>query len=206
MRSRIPALVAPLFALVAAGFLLVAGPSTALYIVTPLVLESDAGHAEVGDTVHDTVRAQNETEAAAWAGKTVRVVAVWTENQTETPDGGVSDGDERSLDVATLTLGEDAGATFEWVVPQEVDDENVNLRILSDEAEEPLAFADLAVGDAEPIMRIAASGPNDGPVEPAPEETGGDEPAQDHETPGAPVALVALAAAGVALLLRRKTG
>lgn len=200
------AIAAPLLALLVAGFLLVAGPATALYIVTPLVLEGDTEKADVGDVVHYTIRAQNDTEAAAWGDKPVRIVAAWMENQTENPDGSVSDGDEVILDVTTLSLDTDAGASFDWTVPAAADDKNVNLRILSDDAEEPLAFADLAVGDAEPIMKIAASGPNgEEPVE-TPLEQENEATPPTNETPGLPLVLGALAIAGVAVLARRKQG
>lgn len=200
------AIAAPLLALLVAGFLLVAGPATAIYIVTPLILEGDTEKADVGDVVHYTVRAQNDTEAAAWGGKTVQVIAVWTENQTENPDGSVSDGDETRIDVATLALDGDAAASFDWTVPEAADDKNVNLRIVSDEAEEPLAFADLAVGDAEPIMKIAASGPSgEEPVE-TPLEQEDDAAPPTNDTPGLPLVLGALAVAGAAVLARRKRG
>lgn len=207
------------FALLA-GLALLAPPASALYLATPLVLHPSASEANVGDTVTFRIEPINESAQRAWAGKSVQLVYAWDANQPSPGNATSSDAppaEEKPMRKSAgspILLDANATATATWTIPAEVDDKNVFMVLESPEGEQ-LAQADLAIGDAEPMARIAASGPgspepvrNDAEESgelpsgtPAPTTTGG---ADARDTPLAPIAaLAALAIAGLALATRR---
>lgn len=195
----VPRLFAPLLVL---ALFAASGPAEAIYLVTPLRLHGSATNAEVGDVVDYALEAQNETEQAAWAGKTV---SVWYAHD----DGS---GEEYArVKVADLTLDDAARATFAFTVTAELDDKNVFFIVEQVEGE-TLATADLAVGDAPPIMRTmngpaAESGPAapiDGGEQAPLEESEKADDAETSAVPGLAVAGVVGTLAVLAVALRRK--
>lgn len=207
-------------ALLVAGLLALAPAAGAIYVVTPLTLHPSESEVQVGDSVEFRVEPQNESEAAAWAGRTVSVIYTWNaaegNESAQSPDEPTdsSSMQERVL-LEALTLDDAARASFQWTVPDEVDDHNVDV-MLVDEDGERVAFTYLAVGDAPPNMRIlAGSGPAPAP-EPAngtPEDgaAGGDAPAGADEsaeprqdTPGAGLVAIVGVVGALALALARR--
>lgn len=212
----------PLVGLLALALL--AGPASAIYLVTPLRLASSAQTAEVGDSVTFTVSPENESMAQAWAGKTVRVGYSWFPNETDaTRDGDAPTSSEdpeaqpeRRVLRDALTLDAGANATFTWVVPEEVRDRNVDVYLEGEDGER-VGFAWLGIGQAPPQMRIlAGSGPaepgeqvqqDDVVAEPGPDAQQ-DEPASTvdgNDTP-APALVAALGVVLLAALALRRRG
>lgn len=177
MNARQLGLAPPILALLIGGMLAISGPATAIYIVTPLTLTPSTEHAEVGDEIDFTIAPQNDTEAAAWAGRTVRVEYSWDTAEGEgagSPEEPTSDETYQTrLLLESLTLDDAARGAFTWTVPDEVADHNVDIRLV-DDAGEGVAFTYVAIGDAPPQMRILAGS---GMAE------GGEEPADDTTTP-----------------------
>lgn len=173
---------------------LLALPSAAAVIVeTPLVLDADRDAAEVGDTVVVAAEPRNESAAREYASRTLRVQ--YTYDAAE--EGGAS----RTGEAGTLTLDADGRGSFTWVVPQEVDDMNVFLVVLTGE-EETAGSVHVPVGDAPPIM-FATGGEPPAPETPAEEPTTSVE-GDARGVPFAGPALVALGVAGAALLAARR--
>lgn len=177
----------PLLALL----LLVPG-AQAVFIETPLRLAPAEVEAEAGDDLSFDVAPANESTAAAYAGKTLRVrftSDAETEDQMRTGDAG------------TVTLDDAATGQFSWVVPQELDDKNVVLSLM--DGEEVVATAHVRVGDAEPVMYATGGGLQGGEaVEAQPDADAGAEPTPQtsNDAPGF-TALAIVAGAAVAVLL-----
>jgi hypothetical protein len=197
-----PRLRAALPVLLAVGLLAVA-PAQALFIATPLTLQPDKSHAQVGEKVTFTVDAYNETSQAAWKGKTVQ--ARWHDASQESPGSGTP--------IRDVALDAKAHATFEWTVPEAARDKNVFVVLHS--GEERLGQVHVRIGNAEE-MAFITGGPSGGPVqegEPVPDRqdsttgngTGTGKPGpQQRGAPGVGV-LAALAGLGaVALLAARR--
>lgn len=200
----------PLTSLLLLG-LTVAGPASAIYVMTPLQLHPSDREADVGDTLTFTIEPQNETERAAWAGETLSVRyafdAAEGEERSDDPDAPVdsSSMQDREL-LAALTLDDAARATFEWVVPEEVDARNVDVKLVSADGE-AVGFTHVAIGDAPPQMRMmAGSGPAPEPYTEAGDGGGASSDSSDgarNDTP-AVGAVAVLGVGAVALALRRK--
>lgn len=205
--TRPTARLTPLLAFAAIALVAVAGPASALYLATPLLLETESPQVNVGDTVDFTIRPspENETAVDDWAGKTVRVTLSWDEAEGRPAEEPTSSEEDttRTRTIENVTLAADATGAFSWTVPAEVDDKNVFIQLVGGD-EETLAVIDLAVGDAEPINKIAASGPGE-PVE-TPMETGEEqsaEDADDRDVPAAPLVALLVAVGAIALARRR---
>lgn len=197
------AIVVPLL-LVAA--LALSGPASAMYIVTPLHLTASDNAVEVGDKVDFTLApGENETEAKAYYGRTVRVVVSYDPYESAgEPDSPRGDGEwARETIVESLVIDDEGRATFSYTIPEKLDDKN--LGILVEDAEGKIvAQADVSVGDAPPMMRALASesGPAEVGEEPSPEPAV-DEPSQQN-VPGAGILALAAAVGVLALALRRR--
>lgn len=180
MSPRIRALV-PLAALTC--LLLTAAPASAIFIVTPLTLTPSQNEAEVGDEIVFDLGPNEEYDGETdHAGKPVRVQ--WGYDTSEPSENGTTDeptSEEDNpyvyRDLANLTLDAQSRASFRWTVPEEVDDENVFVTVLSADGE-TLASAHIAVGDAEPIMMVMS-----GPAGGEPVEEGGEEPLMNGDGP-----------------------
>lgn len=193
----------PLLALAAIGFLAMAPTASAIYIVTPLVLDASTTEADVGDTLRFDLSPNAEHEGPSYAGQTVRVQYGYDTAENEEPSSDpnetASSDDETSetpyvyRDITTLTLDDASTGSFEWVVPAEVDDHNVFVTVLSD-TNETLATSHIGVGDADPMMFLMresgpASPPAEGEEQPLQSDDGSGEPATDtQEDDGAPAA------------------
>lgn len=200
-------------ALIAGSLLLATGPASAVYVERPLRLDSHDVEFEVGDTAHFTVRAENETTAAEWAGRTVSVHYAYDANEGDEqsthndPDASTDNsGWTQKVLLESLALDQNAEAAFEWIVPEEVDDRNVNILLLDDEGE-VLALLHVAVGDATPMMYTTGA-PDDGREidtgnqgEPEPAADSEDDTVRESPMPGA---LVAVALAGAAVVVARR--
>lgn len=187
--------------IVAAAFLAMAAPTQAIFIETPLSLHTDDGQADVGDDVDFTIgpNQNNESAAAGWAGKRVKVGYSYDKNEggaAPDPDAPVSDEGYTEGTITEIELDEQARGAFTWRIPAEVDHKNVHV-FLEDEAGERLAFSYLTIGDAQPQMH-AMSGPGeDQEAEPPGGETSEDDAAA--EASGL-VGLALLLALGLAAL------
>lgn len=164
----------------------------AIYIQTPLQLSSDAPQTNVGVTVNFTIGPDTD-DAQAWAGKSVRVEYAF-------PGEGE---DYIVRPITDLTLDADVKGAFSWTIPSEVDNKNVDVRVMS--GEDLLAVTNVGVGESAPIMYATGGGPADSGqplTNEEGQETTNDEPARN--APG--IALVGglLAVAFVALAMRRK--
>lgn len=172
-----------------ASLLLVASPASAMMIQTPLVVESDVEHAQVGDDVLFSIHPQNRSEADRYGGRTLRAEYRYdaTEDGREAGHGAVGN----------ATLAADATGSFRWTVPAEANATNVWITLF--DGEDVVGTAHLPVGDAPPIMFALGGGPADsGPVdEPAAQSSGA------RTVPFAGIGLLVAAAVGVALLVRR---
>lgn len=191
--------------------LLAAAPTTgALYIVTPLSLSGGDGHADVGDEVELDIAPNSQHEngtADKWAGRTLVLKYGWD------PAEGSDRSEEAEVDhtretrvIGEITLDAEGKGTFTWTVPAEADDKNIVLTVGPAEGE-PHAYLDMAIGDAEPMHRLAAS--TGGPVEtPMEDDTGGDPPQESQDdarpTPGVAAVVLAAALVGAALVARRR--
>lgn len=201
---------APL-ALALLACLLLAPAASALYVVTPLRAFADTNVAKVGDTLTVTIEPENETTAAEWAGKLVHAYYAYDRNEnaeqpSESPDSYV-----REPIGNGFTLDGKAAASFTWTVPADANDHNVAIRIESPEGE-LLAVADVAVGDAPPMMRALGGSAGGGAPEPVQTDMGNagsdreGEAAESNDVP-APALVAGLAVVVLAALaLRRRVG
>lgn len=163
--------------LVLASLVAAAAPAEALYIMTPLHATADKPHANVGDDIVVTIvpEPENETAARDWAGQTVRVhygydTMEGAEGLEEPPAGETH---QRILITDALTLDEGARGEFRWTVPAEVDDRNVALQVTAADGT-LLAMANIAVGDAPPMLMAATGAPDAGAEEGTPREGAGE--------------------------------
>lgn len=183
---------------VALGF--AALPAAAIYIETPLTVTAPGGNqVQVGQQVPLVVDAYNETSREAWAGKTVRVEWRLFEDEVTAPPRGVI--------LEALALDAKAHAEFTFTVPQEADDQNINVQLFGNG--EHIGNGHLAVGDAGPVIMALGEGPaNSGVSEEGPPKddgaggTGNVNSARPTPGPGAVVAVAAVA--GLALLVARR--
>lgn len=187
------------------ALVLLAPAASAVYVVTPLRAHASTNAADVGDTIDVTIEPENETTAAEWAGKLVHAYYAYDPNEgAEDPDAQTSsEAYARELIDDSIALVGKAAGSFAWTVPAAVDDHNVVIRIESPDGE-LLAIADVAVGDAPPIMRTLAGSDAELADDSGPAETSGGAPdaveehgtTQDVPAPGllALAAIVGLAA------------
>jgi hypothetical protein len=162
--------------------------ASAVLVETPLTLDADKDAAEVGQSVVVTIEPKNDSVARDYASRTLRVQYTY--------DAAQEGGESRTGEAGSVTLDADARGSFTWVVPQEVDDTNVFLVLMH--GEETAGSVHIAVGDAPPIM-FATGG----------EQTSAEDEttSAEDDTRGVPFvggALVAVVAAGAALLLARR--
>lgn len=191
--------------ILAVGLLAGASPAQALYIETPLNIHSPTDHADVGDDLDLTI-GPNPNNASAedqWADKQVKVRYSYDKNEgSDGPDAPTSDAGYTEGDITTVTLDGEANGIFTWTIPSTVDDRNIHL-FLEDAAGERLAFTNIAIGNATPMMYIM-NGPADGDLESAPET----EDATSEEAAGLGllglIGAVGVAALGFAMLRRRQ--
>ncbi|HET6403187.1 MAG TPA: hypothetical protein VFH78_00955 [Candidatus Thermoplasmatota archaeon] len=196
-----------------ASLLLFAAPASAVYVVTPLRAFASDNAIDAGDTVDVTIEPENETMAAEWRDRLVRVYYAYDTAESDEPDAPTSDETYRRVHLQDLTLDGDARGSFRWTAPEETDARNVALRIESEDGE-LLALVDIAVGDAPPVMRILAGGDGGAP-EPVPIDEGNEGTPRDDaavesggnekNVPSAG-ALAALAAVGLAAVALRRRG
>ncbi|HVM45695.1 MAG TPA: hypothetical protein VM582_07140 [Candidatus Thermoplasmatota archaeon] len=206
-----------LLAALLASLLALAGSAQAIYIATPLRLDSDAVSGDPGDTIDFAISPENETTRDEWRGRSVVVLFVYDPDERAQPDERTSSDRMRGGTIAeSLVLDERASGRFSWTIPDEADGHNVQVRVESEEGD-LLAVRDVAVGDAPPVMRILAGGSGDDGREPAPignengrtdappaDGTRRDEPAGD-DVPAAGL-LAVLAVGGAAALALRQRG
>ncbi len=205
---------ATIFALiVGVALLTAAAPSQAIYIETDLLIDPPDSEADKGDNVTFTIKPNPNVEDAKqkWGGQTAKLRFSYDKNETPNagPDEATSDEGYTTRDIAEIVLDDEARGEYTWTVPQEVDDRNVAVFLEAADGER-LAFGYLNIGDAEPMMRIASSGPGDAEPEPAPgngEEAAEDE-AQEQEEASAfgLVALTLAISAVVAAVAVRRHG
>jgi len=210
MAPRPVALVAPVLAICAAALLVVSGPASAIYIVTPLTLSVSPAEGEVGDEITLTLGPNPDDEnATTYAGREVRIRYAWNANEGQEPDGATSDSeaDEVIGDAGLVTLDDNTRGSLTWTIPPEADDHNVFFTVLSED-DEPLAHGHVRVGDAEPVMMlmggddaIAESGPGETPLAQG-DDTAADE--SGNAVPAAGMALVLGALGLVALAIVRR--
>lgn len=191
--------------------LLAAAPTTgALYIVTPLSLSGGDGHADVGDEVDLVVAPNSEHEngtADKWAGRTIVLKYGWDPAEgTDRSEGDETEHTWETRVIGEITLDAEGKGAFTWTVPADVDDRNIVLTVGPAEGD-PYAYLDMAIGDAEPMYRLAAS--TGEPVEtPMEEDTGGEPPQESQDdarpTPGVGVLVLAAGLVGAALVARRR--
>ena len=215
--ARTHGIAIPLLALFAAAVLATSGTASAIYIYTPLQFENAPEKADVGDTLDLVVvpDAENASAKTDHAGKTLRAVLGWSASEGQEPDASASEEDAREEDIGTVALDADARGSLTWTVPAEVDDKNVFIRLETAEGE-AVAFAYIAIGDAEPVMMIAASGPSEGgegveeptatPVEEGGnlDDTNAESSGGRSNVPGAPVVAALVGIGALALALRRR--
>lgn len=197
----------PIACLLVIALLGILPTADALYIRTPLTLNADETQADVGDSVTFRIGTDPENASAAsdWGGKNVVIAYTWDPNEGD-PSPEAESTTSRTVVDPALALANDATATFTWTVPEEVRDRNVEITVQSNGGD-LLAVYPMVIGNAEPRMRIAASGPSgEQPVE-TPLESGAPPTGPATETnnvPGfAPLAL-GIAVVGAALLLARR--
>lgn len=194
---RLPILIAALLACT-----LAAPMGSAMYIATPLAMFASSDHAEVGDRVDFRIEpGENATAASAWAGRSARVVLSY-----EGDAGGEAAYERRVLD-EPVALDANARGSFTWTVPSDLDDKNVGVLLESDDGE-LLAQADVAVGDAPPIMKALMTETGEAPEEttPTPAEAAQDDgPSTERDVPLAPaLALAAVALAAIVIRARAR--
>ena len=228
MTARTHAIAVPL--LLVASLMVAGGPATAIYVITPLTMTASANEAQVGDELTFDLAPNPDHEGPSYAGASVRVQYGWDRMEgqhepSENPNETVSSDDETEnthevRDLTTVTLDGESRGSFTWTIPEEVDDRNVFVTILS-EKDETLASAHVRVGDAEPMMFALRSGSGAEPaMEGAPEGTppatteGGAEDATTttdeardeggNDVPGVGLLAAAAAVGLAALALRRR--
>lgn len=203
---------APIFALiVGVALLAAAAPSQAIYMETDLLIDPQDSEADPGDNVTFTIRPSPNVDDAKqkWGGKTVKLRFSYDKNETphDGPDEATSNEGYTTRDIVEIKLDGEAGGSYTWTVPEEVDDRNVEVFLQSADGER-LASGYLNVGDAEPLMRIASSGPGDAEPEPATEidEGASDDEAQQEEASalGLVALSVAIGAVVAAVAVRRR--
>lgn len=205
--------------IVAVGLLLVLAPTAQAYLqITPLRIHQPERQYEVGDEVDFTIEPENDTMAEEWKGRTLTLCYSFNaaerpaDEEQPTDDGAVSSDDyvQRCLD-ARITLDDGARAAYQWTLPDEVQDHNVDVWLQADD-EERIAFTYFAVGNAPPQMRAMSGNgaglPEPGPVEsePTPDTTQqeGPEGADENTVPAIGILLLAAGVMAVALALPRR--
>ncbi len=159
---------------------LLAASATAAKMEAPLALETDTDHAEVGDVILLTISTARDETQPQWAGQGVHLAFEYDMNEdrfTTNPEGQTAW--TRESIVTDIGLNDDATATYAWTVPQNLQDRNVMLLVVS-ATDEVLTYRLLPVGNPEPIM--LASSTSSGPNEPVPNQETAEENEQVYET------------------------
>lgn len=200
MARRLPLLLA----LAAVGLLAASGVASAMYVITPLRLETSQAAAEPGDILDLTLSPDPDHEGESLAGTSVLVRFGYDRNEPREGEEPPGESDLVYVEIGRVTLNDESAGALSWTVPAEVDDHNAFLAAI-DDAGETLASAHVRVGDATPIMFTLAAGAEDAP---APEEPRATDAATDARAtsdvpaPGLVMGVVALA--GVAALHARR--
>jgi hypothetical protein len=179
-----------------AALALLAAPSNALLIATPLTITVDPGMADNGATVTLTIDPANGTDPKDWAGAALDI-HFEANGANDTSANGTA---------ARVVLDANAHAVATWHLPRSTDDTNVILSAQRDG--QSAAIGRLRVGDAPPIMYSHTAGGDPVPPPapgPSPAPSPGPSPSgATARTPGLEAGLAAVGVAGIALAARRR--